>query len=209
MRVALLVAVALSAGGALASAHAGLEEHRKACGGHATSIADPIGDVRVQSDPRVHSKQLVRATDIRHATVVLSRRASCATVGFVRRPLSGRLSVGVWLLDTAGHPLAVDAVYADFAKSGVHAGRVTTSSRTLDPSNVRLAITGSNVWFRFRLKPRLLPGGELQLARIAWRIAMTSTLANKRLAALDTAPSDRRLKPRGVRQSDGRLVPLP
>src|SRR5919201_3382387 len=185
----------------------------RACPRHPRTLVDAVGDVRVQADERVlrtaRARALVRSTDLRRATVSLSRGASCATAEFLGRPIAGRLSVGVWLVDGGGRPLAVDAVYADFGANGVRSGRVTTSSRTLDPTNVRLSLSGSKVSFRFRLRRPLLPGGELRLERLVWHIAMSSSLDRKPFAAMDTAPSDRNRKPRGVRQSDGRLVRLP
>ena len=117
--------------------------------------------------------------------------------------------MGIWLLGADGKPLSVDAVYADFGAHGVRAGRVKASWRTLDPTNVRLSTSGSTVSLRFRLSPRLLTHGELRLAQLVWRVAMMSTLDGKPFAAMDAAPSDRNRKPRGVRQSDGRLVALP
>jgi hypothetical protein len=177
------------------------------CAGQTTAIADPVADVHVQADTasRAAKKALARGADLRRASFTVSGKTVCATATFARHPTVGRLSFGLWLRDAGGRPLAVEAVYVDFEADGVHAGRVGGSSTALDPTGVRVGISGTRVSVRFALDR--WKTARPQPERLAWRVSISAFLKNRPLGASDSVPSDRRGRPRLVRQSDGRLVP--
>jgi hypothetical protein len=186
--------------------------HLLTCAGKETSAADLIGDVRVEGDAKTRAsrpgKALAAGADLRAATVAVSGRTACATLDFVRRPVAGRISFSLLIAPRSGRPGTGDVISLDFAKDGLHAGRLINSENALDPKGVELGIAGSNVSIRFQLGDRLTTINTPELKTLVWRVSTTAGMVRRPFLAEDVLPSDRRGHSWAVRQSDGRLVQL-